>query len=346
MKITKKNLLLIGPIPEPAGGVSIHIQRLGKLISPLFEINYIDESHFPKKGIFNIRSLNLIKYIKLLASANIVHLHSEIHLRIIHLFFCFILRKKCIVTIHWYSDKINPFIKIIHSWLLKTAKKVIVVNPEFIKNFDPTLNLIIKEAFIHPDMINEHPLPDYINKLIEEKKSKNSKILINNAWRLDFNNGVDLYGVDLCIELTKKLKNKGINVFFIFVIPDTTNNVDWLSNYKKVLIDNSLSDSFMFVFESLSFVRLIEESDIVYRTTNTDGDALTIRESIYLGKPVIASDVTLRPSNTILFKSREIEDLFDKTLYTLNNYDRLKFDINSSANHTNYLEFYKKLYSF
>jgi len=69
--------------------------------------------------------------------------------------------------------------------------------------------------------------------------------------------------------------------------------------------------------ENLSFVRLIEKSDIVLRPTNTDGDALTIREALYLNKTIIASDVVNRPSGTILFKSRDTNDLKMKIIESI-----------------------------
>jgi hypothetical protein len=71
----------------------------------------------------------------------------------------------------------------------------------------------------------------------------------------------------------------------------------------------NLNECFLLLNENLSFVRLIEQADIVLRPTNTDGDALTIREALYLNKTVIASDVVKRPSGTILFKSRDTNDL-------------------------------------
>ena len=48
------------------------------------------------------------------------------------------------------------------------------------------------------------------------------------------------------------------------------------------------------------------------RPTNTDGDALSIREAMYFKISVIASDVTTRPENTIIFKNRDLDDFYIK----------------------------------
>ena len=45
------------------------------------------------------------------------------------------------------------------------------------------------------------------------------------------------------------------------------------------------------------------------RPTNTDGDAVSIREALDFNIPCIASDVVVRPKEVKLFKNRDIMDL-------------------------------------
>jgi hypothetical protein len=65
----------------------------------------------------------------------------------------------------------------------------------------------------------------------------------------------------------------------------------------------------LLIHEKISFVQLITQCDIVLRTTNTDGDSLTIREALYLKKPVLSSDAVKRPTGTHLFITRDQADL-------------------------------------
>ena len=88
--------------------------------------------------------------------------------------------------------------------------------------------------------------------------------------------------------------------------------------YRENIEELNIQDNYLLINENLSFVRLIEQSDIVLRLTNTDGDALTVREALYLGTTVIASDVVQRPEGTILFNSRDINDLERRLIETLN----------------------------
>ena len=106
-----------------------------------------------------------------------------------------------------------------------------------------------------------------------------------------------------------------------------------------------MKDHFMLISEKLSFVRLIENADIVIRPSNTDGDALTIRESIYLGKCTIASDVVERPAGTILFKTRDVADLelkMEEEILKLRSGSNNSACINNATE--DYAVFYKNLF--
>jgi len=61
--------------------------------------------------------------------------------------------------------------------------------------------------------------------------------------------------------------------------------------------------------QGLSFILLIEQSDIFLRLTYTDGDALTFREGLFLDKKVIASNVAKGSVGTYVFKIRDMKSL-------------------------------------
>ncbi len=56
-------------------------------------------------------------------------------------------------------------------------------------------------------------------------------------------------------------------------------------------------------------------SQLFLRPTNTDGAAVSVKEALWAGIPVIASDCTVRPAEVKLFKNRSEDDLYDKILY-------------------------------
>ena len=56
----------------------------------------------------------------------------------------------------------------------------------------------------------------------------------------------------------------------------------------------------------------LQEADVVVRSTFADGDAITVREGLGLGVPVVASDTAFRPPGVILFRKGDAGDLLAK----------------------------------
>ena len=127
----------------------------------------------------------------------------------------------------------------------------------------------------------------------------------------------------------------------IFIISSADRAGKKLDEYLQLIRELRLEDHVLLTCASLSFVKLINDADIVLRPTCTDGDALTIREALYLNKPVVASDVVTRPEGAITFKNRDMFDLCAKVTNLLNN-GMLPYNMIEST--YSYRDFYKKLY--
>ena len=314
-----KTLLFIGPSPMAVGGVAVHIRRLSFLLDQLFQIRYIDEGKARNADIFNIHSYNIFKYFNLVEGSDIVHIHSGSYiLRILHIIVSkFILRKKTVITIH--HDVERERLLSLSKYFIKKSDTLIVVNKNTYDVFDGVVkNLVLLPAFIPPIIENEPELPSEVIRWIDNcRKNKDAVIMISNAWNLVTHDGCDLYGLDLCLNAMKLLRDiNEINYYLIFVVVSNTSNQDLMCKYKQFVENNNLQDNVLIWESELSFIRLIGESDIVLRTTNTDGDALTIREALFYEKTVIASDVVERPKNTLLFKNRDVNSLVDMILNT------------------------------
>lgn len=308
-----KKILLIGPYPPPIGGVSIHIQRLEHLLKKKVSFEIADESRIIKKDILNIRSKNLIQYIKLVRESDIIHIHSGVFiLRIFHIIICrFICRKYTVVTIH-HDPTVEKFVSLT-KWFISKCNHTILVNEKGYKmmktNSDCKYHLI--PAFLPPIIENEPNLPDEISCWINNKKELGYDIFVSNAWNLLLHDGIDLYGLDLCIDAFKELKKQEKKCCLIFIVASNSNQQDLMIDYKKRIHEYGIEDIILIWEKPLSFVRLIKDSDFVLRTTNTDGDALSIREALYLNKPIIASDVVMRPKGVFLFHNRDINSLLE-----------------------------------
>lgn len=338
-----KKILIIGPYISNIGGVSVHISRLMSLLSGDFDFDFVDEGRHRYDGVYNIRSLNPFPYFKKIISADIVHIHSGISvLRLFHIMVCLLLRKKTIVTVH--RDLNIEKRKKLTRFFLRKCSKVILVNQvsyQFVTQNYKGSNCIMLPAFLPPVMEKESALPEAVDEWISERVRRGGVVLASNASYLAINDGKDLYGLDMCIDAVDKLNSTGNARFYlVFVVADTSKNQQLLENYKSQIRSRNLQDHILIWEGGLSFIRLIQRSDVVLRTTNTDGDALSIREGLFLNRTVVASDVVSRPSGTIVFKTRDTDALVRAIGETLNAKQNA-----TSVNVLSYKDTYKDIYN-
>ncbi|MBR5550541.1 MAG: glycosyltransferase [Muribaculaceae bacterium] len=319
-------ILIIGPAPQNIGGISMHIRRLIGLLRKEYDFDFVDEGHKRWGGVFNLRTLNLIKYLGKVFNADIVHIHSgHFLLRLFHVIMCRILmRKYTVVTVH-RDPNVEGRVSITR-WFLKHCNKVIVVNDNGYKALVVNgckCQYQMIPAYLPPRLDDEPILPkEIIDKISEIRKDTSGILMVSNAWKLVRHNDQDLYGLDNCIDAMVKLTADKKYYYLIFVIADNTDAGAYLKQYREIIEKNKLESNVVIWESPLSFVRLALESDIVLRTTNTDGDAISIREALDLGKRVIASDVVKRPDGVLLYKTRDVDDLV-ATIKKSENNDKL-----------------------
>lgn len=338
MEINKKiKILLIGPYLPPYGGVSVHISRLVGLLQNEFNLDFIDESPVKKKAYFNIRSLNVFKYIRKITACDVLYIHSGTNiLRCIHIITGKLFVKKTILVLHGFSSKPDKLTALFNGKIYRLADSIVVANHTIAEVFRiPTHAYVVKEAFLPPDMSKEPPLPIEISSLLAARKEEGKIIICANAFRLDKYNNQDLYGVDMCIELARRLKAGQVPFFFIFVLSSIGPYKEDFLQYLNIIRSLNLEEDFCLLHQKLSFVKIMERSDVVVRPTNTDGDSLTIREGLFLGKQVIASDAVVRPKGTIIFHNRNFDDFEAKfkefVLHTIS----LKEKVPETSKHLN-----------
>ena len=357
-KNKKVKIAIIGPYPPPYGGISIHIKRMKSYL----EKNYIECTVYNEsrivgyENIINVQPINsyrkFIFQIPFLKS-NVLHFHSiNLKIRMLLGWYNFF-GKKIILTIHGESlhdqlIRLNFMGRYLLLLSLKNLDKIICVNPR-IKEGLLDLGFNLKKikvipAFILPtfDETEINQLPEFFHKI----RHKHKFLITANASRISFYNSKDLYGIDLSIELMKRLIDNGYkDIGFIYVIPDI-GDYDYFKKMQNLVKKYNLENNFHFYTEPVAYPAVINMCDLFIRPTNTDGDALSIREALTLKKPAIASDVCKRPKGTILFKNRNIEDLFIKITGVINNYDEYRTKIKNiefEDNAEKILEVYKKV---
>lgn len=333
MHISNVKVSLVGPYPPPYGGISVHIQRLKEQLER-HHIRCIvyDNTQVAKRKADVIMVKNMLwwsLYQFLSRDEAIIHFHgySPLLISILSLL-AIIERKRVVVTLHSFRhDPKN--MNLPNRFAFWIARKVqscfLVVSPEI---RDKIISLGIKPenikiipSFIPPTISEEDlaEIPEAVWRFID----CHSPIILANAFRISFYNNQDLYGLDMCIDLCANLKQSYPKIGFVFCLPDI-GDFDYFKKMKQRISERQIEENFLFQTKPCQMYPIIMKSDVFVRPTNTDGDAVSIREALYFKVPAVASDVCPRPDGTILFKSRDITDLTLKVLEVLDDYNEHK----------------------
>jgi len=326
-------IAILGIFPPPIGGISIYIKRFYFFLNEK-GISYIlynsGEYVNKEKNIIHVsfkrKLFELIFDRTDIIHSNEIGIKSRILVPLFRLF-----NKKVILTIHGYSfknqiNRLKGIKKELYIFQMKLYNNIIAVNPNIkellIKNGINKSKISVIPAFIPPTSketdINQ--LPNFFNKV----RKKHKFIITANASKISFYNNQDLYGIDLSIELMKKLVDSGQkDIGFIYVIPDI-GDYEYYKKMQNLVKEYNLENCFHFYTKPAAYPAVLNMCDLFIRPTNTDGDAFSVREALTLEIPAIASDVCRRSEGTILFKNRNIDDLYLKTYQTINNYEECK----------------------
>lgn len=335
-----KQILLVGPFPPPLGGISVHNQRLHQLLeNESFKVTKVS-THNPNRN----RLLNIFELLKQINryKGNLIHLHVSAFESFVFVipFIWLILMckkdKKLVVTIHSgrflsVYNKFSSINKLIISFFLKKTNHVIAVSSE-LKFFlmeeigIPETKISVIPAFLPPD---KNANDSDLRKVIDKRKKN---VVIAGALK-------ELYGFDVVIKAIKTDSNL-LNLYnFIFVF-----YMDSDPDYAKQILNdcNKLGIHFFREMDSKDFISLLNLSDVFLRPTTTDGDSVAVREAIYLGKCVIASDSVERPDRVHTFKTSDPVSLIN-VMYNVLNKQEEKNIHDFNQNIKSIIKVYKKL---
>jgi len=88
---------------------------------------------------------------------------------------------------------------------------------------------------------------------------------------------------------------------------------------------------------------LLRASDVMVRSTFVDGDAITVREALAFGVPVVASDTDFRPEGVTLFRRGDVSDLTAKLSQVLEQPTRRDSSRRPASDHSAIWQLYAEL---
>lgn len=311
-----------GFYPPPIGGISIYCKRLVEKLHAMDEsvvMRDFAQSGYESDCVICVKN-RMLEFLKLLfVPKKLIHAQFT-NFYLLLLLYLFGWRHLIVLTLH------NRRIVLLDGWkrwvvnrLFRRVKYVIFNDPTYTallcEKYDVDKDkIVLLPTYMAPE---ESEMKGVTND-VEEFISKHEYSISSNAHRVIKNVFGDLYGIDQLIKLMDRLVNeKGLDVGLVFCIADIFDH-DYYDKCVAWIGELGLSEHFCFVVNApVNGFEVWAHTDLFVRATMSDMEGVSVKEALQFGTPVVASDVCTRPQETVLYKTGDADDLFEKVYLLL-----------------------------
>lgn len=283
-------VLILGKIPPPVGGITVHVRRLiGALNKKCISFTFCD-----------LRNDTVLTIVRKIMMHNVIHIHfSRPVLQLAFALFCRLTFKKLMITYHGQWGRYRR----IGNFAVKLSARLATVPiVQDMRSFQEALSCnrhakLISTFISSPDI---DPLPAWLKQEIISRQAHFKNTFCTNAWNVTFDKyGKETYGISDMVTLFGKHPE------YLLLISDPSGA--YCQYFAAINIQ--LPANVMFVNIHHDFRSILSLSDAFIRNTSTDGVSLSIHEARELRVPVLASDAVERPSFCFVFEDLSTLDL-------------------------------------
>jgi glycosyltransferase involved in cell wall biosynthesis len=304
---------LIGSYPPPLGGVSVYVYRFSKLLkSQGHSVVIID---LPKYG--KLQKILLLLQLAVTPESAVFYLNG------LNFYVMLVLILRPFpgqVVFHDHSGRaiedVYGIRRIILKLFLRRADKCILVGEHLRqyyqeKSYKLPQKTFIQNAFLPPPLEDEPEIWNTYDETTRQFIENHSPLIVANAFQIIFYQNVDLYGIDMCVELTAQLKKNHPKIGFLFALAEIGDE-EYLKKLNQRIDALGIRNNFHFLTGQKELWPLFKRASLMIRPTYVDGYGISVTEALYFGCPAIASDVCKRAEGTVIFKNRDSKDLMNK----------------------------------
>ena len=268
----QSSIIFFGPLPPPYGGVSVHLDRLSKiLVREQIEHRIINQYGSTKTRF-------ILTFLYYLIGKQMVHLHI-ITPSILLLLFLLPknLKSNLYVTLHNDRMMDSRFSKL---WLF------------MLKNLRCRACILVSKRMYRTLFGEEiewmHNISAYLPPDKTQLLNSTTRRLILNIWSCD-SEKIHEYGVDIFLKLVSEIKNVSAHIFL-----GKASDREYLEGKVSNMVDSNVAARIK-VSCGENLIEHLTNADILVRPNRVDAYGVSVKEFIDLGLPALASDVCVRP---------------------------------------------------
>jgi glycogen synthase len=311
-------ILQLGPYPPPEGGISRNMLAIREeLLKRGHTCSIIATSRSSRvdagQDVYHPNSV--LKLLRLLSSLDfdVLHLHigGDVSRRVLSLAMaCALFAKdKSILTLHSGEYPVSKegqkaSQRSLRGRIFHRFSRLVAVNAAIANVFrryginEDRIRIILPYALRQPDPVVKMP-----NGFISFYKRHSPMLLAVGGLEKDYD---PLFQIASMNDILKSFPQAGLMIVGDGSMRHKVEVAVEESGYKEnILLGGNV--------EHHVVLHLIKDADILLRTTLFDGDAISIREALFLGTPVIATDVSERPDGVELIKVGDKTALLEAT---------------------------------
>jgi hypothetical protein len=322
--MSDRRLAIIGALPPPYGGVSVHVSRLRSLLARN-DVEYVlyEQNGKADRGDAKVVPLDRspIGFLRFLATVpeRVLHLHFHNPNALVCATSALRMRrgKQYILTLH--SENL------LHSWetmtrvarrlassYCRSAHHVVCVNSKIQRFVIDSLG--VREdstshipAFLAPS--DEESCDSNIPVAFREFLATHQTIVGSHAWFGSFHQGSHIYGLDAIARLVEEVHSTDRSIGVYTVISGCYSD----AHRREVLqLRERFAETWFINEQPFSTPAVFRKTDVFLRPTATDGDSVSVRECLFYGATVLASDAVPRPDGCVTYPFGDHKSLSER----------------------------------
>ncbi len=298
-----RRILILGKIPPPVGGVTIHVLRLQQALT---------NRGFHDYDFLDLGKTSYTVLVREVLSHPVIHLHtSNAYFQMLIAFLCLFSKKKLIITYHGNLGRYNAMKNMMVLFTCRICYIPIVLNEESLAIAMRHNSRTIKiSSYIAPHQNN--PVDAEIGLTLSQYQQQFEYIFCTNASNLSWDkNGQEIYGISQLVQKFTTIPEA------LLIISDPSQKY-----WQHIQASRTIPPNVQFFFQDHIFAGILHHSHAFIRNTTTDGDSISIHEALNAGLVVFASNVVPRPPECLVY-----ENVFDldlvKSLHSQKNRQRI-----------------------
>lgn len=322
----RMRILHIGGFPPPYGGVTVYVKRLFDYLKRQGHDCHVYDHLYPHlknpgealpEGV-RVMPGKWSVFWRILVdkSYDIIHI-SEFSWkqRSVMVLLARLKKSRSIITLHSLRDDFQAM-----SLLNRIAVRLTIRMVDFLVSSGrneaerlgelfPVSKLRVITPFVPPMLTtDEVELPEEIRSFC----ARHTYNICANGSDLSMYHDKDIYGLDMLVEGCKIIReNWDAAIIYCLSGIENVQNLQHLHSYQERIKRLGLEDHFLIYRGVVEFWKVISQCDMFVRPSRADSFGISVAESIYLRKPVIASDVCPRPDGTIVFPVGNIHKMVE-----------------------------------